>query len=265
MQQYLTWNIDPTILSFGPFELRWYGLFFVGSFFIGLLIMQSIFKQEKRDISLLDTLLLYLLIGTIIGARIVHCFAYEPDYYLAHPFEVLQVWQGGLASHGGTLGVIIALWIFAKRYHFNFWWLTSRIAIPTALVSASIRIGNFFNSEILGLPTTQPWAVIFQRVDLLPRHPVQLYEAIAYLLLFAILLWLYKYLNAQRVTKLFTGFLLFYIFTIRFFLEYTKSRQEAYFLDLPLNTGQLLSIPFIIVGLVWVIWGLTHSKNNTVN
>jgi phosphatidylglycerol:prolipoprotein diacylglycerol transferase len=258
--EHFIWNISPTIFSFGPLELRWYGLLFVGSFFIGLSIMQWIFKREGHPTELLDTLLLYILAGTIIGARLAHCLAYEPTYYLAHPLEILQVWKGGLASHGGTIGVLLAIWIFTKRYSINFWWLLSRIALPTALVATAIRIGNFFNSEILGKPTEVWWAVIFEHVDNLPRHPVQLYEAFSYLLFFGILLWLYRRLSPTLVTRLFTGLLFFYIFTVRFFLEYTKTKQAAYTLDLPLNTGQLLSIPFMVIGLLWIIWAFKGYK-----
>jgi len=218
--------------------------------------MQWIYKRENRDPMLLDTLLIYLLIGTVIGARLMHCFAYEPDFYLAHPIEILKVWKGGLASHGGLIGVLIAMYLFTKKYHESFFWLISRVAIPGALSAASIRLGNFFNSEIIGIPTDKPWAVIFTRIDMLPRHPVQLYESFAYLLLFFLLWWLYVKLKPALVTYLFPGLFFLYVFSTRFFLEFFKTKQADYQWDIPLSTGQALSIPFIILGLIWTVLAL---------
>lgn len=258
--QHLIWNIDPVIFEIGPLQLRWYGLLFVGSFFIGLSISKWIFERENRNPELLDTLLLYALVGTVIGARLMHCFAYEPGYYLSHPLEIVMVWKGGLASHGGMLGVILSFWLFAKRYDESFFWLISRMTIPGLLVAASVRLGNFFNSEILGKVTDLPWAIIFERVDMLPRHPVQLYEAFSYLTLLALFILLYKKLNPALVTKLFPGLFLVTMFSIRFLLEYTKTKQAAYTLQLPFTTGQLLSLPFIVIGLLWVIWALQKEN-----
>ncbi len=260
--QHLIWDVSPTLLTLGPLQLRWYGLLFVGSFFLGLYIMQWIYKREGRDPQELDTLLVYILIGTVIGARLMHVFAYEPAYYLAHPIEIVKVWKGGLASHGGMIGVLIALYLFAQKRQLSFFWLLSRIVIPTALVGAFIRIGNFFNSEILGIPTQKPWAVIFARVDMLPRHPTQLYEALAYLLLFGIMLLIYKRISASFATKILPGIFFTYLFTARFLLEYTKVPQADYTTNLPFNTGQLLSLPMIFIGVVWVIWAFTQRKGN---
>lgn len=259
--EHFVWNVSPVLLDLGPLQLRWYGLLFVGSFFIGLYIGQWIFKREGRDPQILDTLLLYVMAGAIIGARLMHCLAYEPGYYLSHPLEIIMVWKGGLASHGGLLGVLLALYLFTKKHNESFFWLVSRTTIPAALAGAFIRFGNFFNSEILGKPTDIPWAVIFERVDMIPRHPVQLYEAFSYIILFAFMLWLYKRISSALATRLLTGVYLFSIFTVRFLLEYTKTKQAAYTLDIPLTTGQLLSIPFIIIGLVWIVWALKQEKN----
>jgi len=259
--EYFVWNMNPTILHLGPLQLRWYGLFFVGSFFLGLYILQWIFKREGKDVSVLDNLLIYILVGTVIGARLMHCFAYQPEYYLAHPLEIFQVWKGGLASHGGLLGVLIALYLFTKRYHIPYLWLMSRLAIPGALAATFIRIGNFFNSEILGIPTDKPWAIIFERIDSLPRHPSQLYEALAYFILFFILLGLYRILNPKTSTKLLSGIFFTYVFTARFFLEYFKEHQADYTISM-FSTGQLLSIPFIILGVVWILWALKETSNN---
>ncbi len=222
--------------------------------------MQRIYKREKRDPALLDMLLIYLLVGTVVGARLMHCLAYEPDFYLSHPIEILKVWKGGLASHGGLLGVLVALYLFTKKYHESYLWLMSRIAIPGALVAASIRIGNFFNSEIVGIPSDKPWAIIFSRIDMLPRHPVQLYESFSYFALFCLLSILYLTMQPKQVTRLFPGLFFLFVFTSRFFLEFVKTKQADYQWDIPLSTGQVLSIPFILVGIIWIIWALKDTK-----
>lgn len=254
------WDIDPNILTLGPLQLRWYGLLFVGSFFLGLMMLQWIYKREGRDPVVLDTLLVYLLVGTVVGARLMHCFAYEPEYYLSHPLEIFKVWKGGLASHGGLLGVFAAIYLFSKKYHESFLWLVSRVAIPGALTASFIRLGNLFNSEILGLPSEKPWAIVFARVDMIPRHPVQLYESLAYLILFFILVTLYKKASFDFSTRIIPGLFLTYVFVARFLLEYTKTPQADYTTSLPFSTGQLLSIPFIIVGIVWMLWSLRAKE-----
>ena len=262
--EHFVWSADPVLLHVGPLQLRWYGLLFVGSFFVALKVASVIFKKEGKDPALLDNLLIYALIGTVVGARLMHCFAYEPDYFLAHPVEILKVWKGGLASHGGLLGVLVAFWIFAKRYKLDYVWLLSRMAIVGPIVAAAVRIGNFFNSEILGLPTNLPWAVVFSRIDNLPRHPVQLYEALAYIALFFLLYGLWKKLTPNATTRIIPGLFLTVMFSVRFLLEYTKTKQADYTWDLPLTTGQALSLPFIIIGLVWLAWGIKKVKNEEV-
>jgi len=252
--QHLVWNTDPVIFKLGFLQLRWYGLFFVGSFIIGLWIMKKIFIREGKDASTLDNLLIYALIGAIVGARLAHCLFYEPDYYLSHPLEILYVWKGGLASHGGMLGTLVAIYIYAKQNRLSYLWLLSRMAIPGTLVAASVRFGNFFNSEILGLKSNLPWAVVFERVDSIPRHPVQLYEAFSYLLIFVILIYIYKKTSPIFSTKLLPGVFLTLLFSARFILEYFKTEQADYSLAIPLTVGQMLSIPFIILGILWIVW-----------
>lgn len=259
--EHFIWNINPTLIALGPLQLRWYGLLFVGSFFLGLMIMTWIYKREGKNPAQLDNLLIYILIGTVIGARLMHCLAYEPEYYLANPLEIFKVWKGGLASHGGLVGVIIALYIFSKKYNTSFLWLLSRLAIPAALAGAFIRLGNLFNSEILGQVTDKPWAIVFERIDMLPRHPVQLYEATAYFMLFFILLFIYKKVSFTYATKILPGLFFFYIFTARFLLEYTKIPQADYSANLLFNTGQMLSIPLILLGFTWIIWAIMSVKN----
>jgi prolipoprotein diacylglyceryl transferase len=254
--EHFVWNINPTLLELGPLQLRWYGLLFVGSFFLGIMILQWIYKRESKNPEELDNFLLYIIIGVVIGARLMHCFAYEPEYYLSHPLEILQVWKGGLASHGGLIGVVIALYFFARRYGRSFWWLLARVSMPGALTAAFVRFGNLFNSEILGLPSDKPWAIIFERIDMVPRHPVQLYEAFSYLLLLVILLTVYRKVSASFATKILPGIFFTFMFTARFLLEYTKTRQADYTTSLPFTTGQMLSIPFILMGLIWILWAL---------
>jgi len=258
--EHLVWNVNPNILELGSIQLRWYGLLFVGSFFLGLMILNWIYKREKKDPSVLDNLLIYGMVGVVIGSRLVHCFFYEPDYYLSHPLEILAVWKGGLASHGGLAGVLIALYIFAKRYNESYTWLLSRVAIPGTLVAAFVRFGNLFNSEILGTPSELPWAIIFQRVDMIPRHPVQLYEAFAYLFILVLLLGIYKKVTPLFATKILPGTFAVTLFTARFFIEYAKTRQASYATDLPFSTGQMLSVPFIIVGIIWIIWAFKTKE-----
>jgi len=182
--EYFVWNANPILLEIGPIQLYWYGLLFVGSFVVGLYILTWIYKREDRDPEVLETLFVYIITGAAIGARLIHCFFYEPSYFLEHPIEILYIWNGGLASHGGVVGVLLAVWLFTRKYNESYFWLLSRIAIPASLSATAIRIGNFMNSEIVGIPTDVPWAIIFLRIDELPRHPSQLYESIIYLFIF---------------------------------------------------------------------------------
>ena len=260
--EHLIWNVNPNILELGPLQLRWYGLLFVGSFFLGLMILTKIYKHEGKDPSVLDAMLIYVLAGAVLGSRLVHCFFYEPEFYLSHPLEILKVWKGGLASHGGLAGVLIALYLFAKRYHTSYMWLLSRVSIPGALTAAFVRFGNLFNSEILGLPSDKPWALIFIRVDMVPRHPVQLYEAFSYLIIFLLLIAIYRKVTPAFATKILPGVFLVTVFTARFLLEYTKTRQAAYTTDLPFTTGQMLSIPYILLGILWMIWAFKSAAKD---
>ena len=258
--EHIIWNVNPNILELGSLQLRWYGVLFVGSFFLGLMILQWIYKREGKDPASLDQLLIYVMVGAVVGSRLVHCLFYEPAFYLSHPLEILKVWKGGLASHGGLAGVLLALYIFAKRYDTSYMWLLSRVAIPGALTAAFVRFGNLFNSEILGLPSELPWAIVFERVDLIPRHPVQLYEALSYLVILGILVVIYRRISPAFATKILPGIFLVLVFTARFLLEYTKTKQEAYTLDIPFSTGQLLSVPYILLGIVWMIWAFQSRR-----
>jgi len=261
--EHFIWNIDPVLLHLGPLQLRWYGLLFVGSFFLGLYLLQWIYRREHRDPAVLDTLLIYIMVGAVVGARLMHCLAYEPDFYLSHPLEILKVWKGGLASHGGLIGVLLALYMFAQKYNESYLWLLSRVTIPGALTAAFVRFGNLFNSEILGKPADLPWAIVFERIDMVPRHPVQLYEAFSYLTLLIILLFVYIKSKPDFATRILPGIFLTFMFTVRFLLEYTKTKQADYTWSLPVSTGQALSLPFILIGIIWIVWAVRSRGKST--
>jgi len=247
------WNASPEIFNIGGITLRWYGLLFALGFVIGYLIMQQIFSKEGKTQKDLDVLTTAMVVGTIVGARLGHCLFYEPSYYLANPIKILYVWEGGLASHGGAIGILIALYFYIKkRPHINFFWLVDRLVIVTALAGSFIRLGNFFNSEIYGAPTNIPWAVIFERVDSVPRHPSQIYEALAYFTTFLILLFTYKNKKSKLRAGFNSGLFLILVFGFRFFIEFLKAPQVEFESQMALNMGQILSVPFILVGLYFL-------------
>jgi prolipoprotein diacylglyceryl transferase len=251
---YIYWEVSPTFFELGPLTFRWYGLLFAGGFFLGFFIMRWIYRREGKPEEDLDPLLIYMLIGTVVGARLGHVFFYHPTYYLTHPAEILQIWEGGLASHGGLIGILVALYLYSRtRPDQPYLWLLDRIAIPVALAGSFIRLGNLFNSEILGIPTDLPWGFVFARVDEVARHPVQLYESLSYLLIFVGLYWLYEKRGPDLARGVLTGWFLVTVFTARFVLEYFKMHQVAFAGDLPLRMGQLLSLPAIVIGLILVV------------
>ena len=258
--EYFVWSVDPIAFSFGSVRVFWYGIFFATAILTGLQYMKWVYKQENRDVDSLETPFIYVVIGIVVGARLGHCFFYDPAFYLAHPMKIFAVWEGGLASHGGGLGVIIALWFYTKKYKVNFLWLIDRLVIPTALFGFFVRMGNLMNSEIIGKPTEVPWAIIFSRVDSLPRHPTQLYEALSYLIIFFVLT--YIYINKKTLLK--NGFLfgvfLVLIFSARFMIEFVKVKQAAYASELSLTTGQDLSIPFLLMGVFLIVWSLRKKR-----
>lgn len=248
----MRWNVDPILVSFAGIDIHWYGLMFAMAIMSGFQVMKWIFSQENRPIEALDTLLIYAVAGIIIGARLGHCLFYDPGYYLAHPLEILAVWKGGLASHGGGLGVIIATWWFCKKQQFELMWLLDRLAIASALFGVFVRLANFVNSEIVGIPTDSSLAVIFPTIDELARHPAQLYEAFSYLLIFISLMWVYTKTSLKQSKGGLLGLFLILVFSARFAVEFVKTRQASYGSELLLNTGQWLSLPFFVVG-VWLL------------
>lgn len=259
--EYIYWDVSPIIFKVGPFAPRWYGLLFAVSFLLGYYIVRWMYRQEGKPQRDLDRLLLYMLAGTVIGARLGHVLFYDPGYYFGHPLEILKVWQGGLASHGGALGILAALYLYARRHPKEpYLWLLDRIAVPVALAGFFIRFGNLFNSEIIGVPTQAPWAFIFARADLVPRHPAQLYEAIGYGLIFVMLFALYRKQGTRLPRGFLLGLFLMSVFTFRFFVEFVKVRQAAFGEALPLSMGQLLSIPMILAGAALLAYAIRRRR-----
>ena len=272
---YITWNPSLEAFSLGPFSIRWYGLCWLVGFALAYLLVRQLYKEQKIKNELFEPLFFYCFLGILIGARLGHCIFYQPQDFLTSWRGIIEMllpihfgndgsWLGqtfgffltgyaGLASHGGTLGLMIALWLYVKKTKLSLWTVLDNIAIATGSMACCIRLGNLMNSEIIGKPTEVPWAFIFEKVDMLPRHPGQLYEAIAYAVLFFIMWALHKRMPEKIGTGWYFGFCLAYIFTFRFFIEYTKEIQEAFEASLPIDMGQILSIPFIIVGIYCMI------------
>lgn len=264
----IVWNTDPVFFSIGPLTIRWYGLMFAIGFWLGYLLLARMFKHEGAPESWLGILLIWVVGATVIGARLGHVFFYEWGYYSQHPIEIVKIWQGGLASHGGTIAIVIAVILFSifttKR---NPLWTYDRLVIAIALVGALIRIGNLMNSEIFGHATDLPWGFMFirshewhQYYEGQACHPTQLYEALSYLALFGLLMWMYWKKNAEARPGLIFGVFFIILFGSRFLIEFVKNPQVDFERSMTLNMGQLLSIPFILIGIGLVIWAMTHPK-----
>ncbi len=285
---FIHWNPDLVFFHLGPLAVRWYGLCWLVGFAVAYLLVRRLYREQKIKDELFDPLFIYCFMGILIGARLGHCIFYEPDYFLTSVRGIIEMFlpirfvdgninyagnwlfqltggaaafvgYEGLASHGGTLGLMIALWLYVKKTKLNIWTVLDNIAIATGSMACFIRLGNLMNSEIIGKVTDVPWAFIFERVDQMPRHPGQLYEAIAYAILFGILWYLHKRMPEKIGTGWYFGFCLAYIFTFRFFIEYTKEVQEAFEASLPIDMGQILSIPFVILG----VWCMVRARQSS--
>lgn len=272
----ITWDVDPVIFEIFGRGIRWYGLFFaLGLLILGPMIEGRIWKREKLNPEWMNSLFVYVVLGTILGARLGHVLFYDPSYYLANPSKIFAVWEGGLASHGGTIGIIVAVWIYSRRVtKRSILWTLDRLAVPTGLAAALIRLGNLMNSEIFGRPTDLPWGFVFPRASefagyaekglTIPAcHPTQIYEAVAYLLVFAFCMYLYWGRDAaRRYPGLILGYFLLGVFGFRLFVESIKNVQESWEIGLVqhygLNMGQFLSIPFILAGLGLIIYAYRH-------
>lgn len=261
--EHLVWNVDPVFLNIMGFKIYWYGVFFASAILLGLQVLKWTFVAENKNVNNLDPILTYAVIGVIVGARLAHCLFYEPGFYLSNPLKILAIWEGGLASHGGGLGLLIGMVFYSRKYQIPFLWLVDRLTLSTAVFAIIVRLANFINAEIVGIPTSVSWGIIFSKIDNLPRHPAQLYEALAYLVIFLVLLLTYIRTKKSPAPALLTGLFLTLTFTARLLIESVKTKQAAYSTDLALNTGQLLSIPFICVGLGLLVWSfITRNKNH---
>ena len=293
---YITWNVDPVLIHLGALQIRWYGLLWALGFFIGFYVMRRMYRKEKMTEDSVFDLLMYMLISTIIGARLGHCLFYEPEYYLSNPLKMLAVWEGGLASHGGAIGILIGLWFYVRHYNkskkkkdekqrITYIWILDRVVVAVCLVGALIRVGNVMNHEIYGTPTSLPWGFVFLRgaeqfcgtVDnytacnawdapcppsqWLPCHPTGLYEAFFCLVAMGILLWMYykRDLGIKQPGLMFGTFLAI-IFGSRILIEFLKNVQVDFERDMVFDMGQWLSIPFVVVGIGMIVWSFMQRK-----
>jgi phosphatidylglycerol:prolipoprotein diacylglycerol transferase len=271
---YIHWNPDPEIINIFGISIRYYGLLFVSGLVLSIYILGWIYKRENIPSEHLEKLSIFGIIGILAGARLGHCLFYEPSYYLSHPLEMILpitfppdggvkfTGYQGLASHGGALGLLIALYFYSRKTKHSMIDTIDLIAVVAALACGFIRLGNFMNSEIIGIPTTKPWGVIFERVDNVPRHPAQLYEAISY---FTIMMILYKKMRDRLKSGFFFGLVLVLCFTARFIIEFVKENQVGFEDGMTFNLGQLLSLPYIVVGIGFIIYGLRRTKSSAHN
>ncbi len=272
--QYIRWSPDPVIFDLGIVSVRWYGLLFATGFLVGQYLMIHIFKKEGKPEQDVETLTIYMVLATVIGARLGHCLFYDPVYYLSNPLEILMIHKGGLASHGAAFGILTALYIYVnyfirasyfigivpykfhskkqKRKEQSYLWVVDRIVIVVALGGACIRLGNLMNSEIVGIPSDVPWAFLFEKAYIyndVPRHPAQLYESLTMFVLFGLLLYIWNRQKQHMPEGLLLGIFLVWVFGLRFFHEFLKENQSDFESNLPLNMGQLLSIPLVLAGI----------------
>jgi phosphatidylglycerol:prolipoprotein diacylglycerol transferase len=268
MEFFINWNPSPEMFTIPGIDwpVRWYGLMWALAFIGSHFIMNRIYKTEGRTEKELDLLTLYIIIGTVAGARLGHCLFYGPlwdtfdpngnlvnEGYLSHPLNILKVYEGGLASHGGALGILTGMWLYCRKTKESWLWLFDRLVVVVPLASALIRFGNLMNSEIIGKPTEVPWAFVFSSVDPLPRHPAQLYEALFCIVLFFVMYYLWKNKREVLGKGFMFGLMCVALFTERFFDEFVKENQEAFEKGMALNMGQILSIPFILIGIYMIV------------
>ncbi|MBE5034656.1 prolipoprotein diacylglyceryl transferase [Gallalistipes aquisgranensis] len=252
------WNFDPVFFRIGSVEIRYYGVMWAVAFAISMWLFINFVKREGYPDKVFDSIFWFGTLSTIIGARLGHCLFYETDYYLSNPVQILNIRQGGLASHGAAIGLLVGLWLFSRRNRMPYLWSLDRIMVAVAISGVFVRLGNLFNSEIYGIETASPWGFVFLRAgETVPKHPTQIYEALCYLATFFVLLWLYYGRDlARRRPGFMFGLGVFLIFVSRFFIEYIKNPQEEFELNMSLLMGQWLSIPFILLGIVMMVWAL---------
>lgn len=270
---YIIWNPDPVAFTLGPLTLRWYGLLYAVGFLIAVWLLNKMFKSEGCPDDWADRVFIWMVVAVIVGSRLGHVFFYDWAYYKDHIAEIFMVWKGGLASHGGTIAILIAVGLLSKYMtHKNYFWLGDRLFIVCSMVAAFIRTGNLMNSEIYGCETDLPWGFKFVRdfpgvpiEDVPICHPTQIYEALAYLALFVVMMLLYWKTDSKDKTGFLTGLGFTWLFTARFLIEFIKNDQSEFEAGMVLNMGQLLSIPFIIFGIVMLIWSHNKYKKNLSN
>ena len=293
---YITWNVDPELFSIGNIHIRWYSLLWGLSFVFGSYVMQRVYRKEKMTEDSMFKLFVYMFVSTVIGARLGHCLFYQPEEYLAHPLNILKTWEGGLACHGGAIGILIGLWLYVRHYNksknknenkprITYIWILDRIVIPVCLVGAMIRCGNVMNHEIYGTPTSLPWGFVFMRgaeqfcgtvdnytacstgnccppSEWLPCHPTGLYEAFFCLLAMGILLWMYYKRNlGDKQPGLMFGTFLVIIFGSRIGIEFLKNVQVDFERNMLFDMGQWLSVPFVLTGIGMIVWSFVHRRN----
>jgi phosphatidylglycerol---prolipoprotein diacylglyceryl transferase len=269
---YFHWNPDPEIINIFGISIHYYGLLFVSGLILCIYILGWIYKRENLPSENLEKLSIYGMIGILVGARLGHCLFYEPSYYLSHPLEMILpitfhpdggikfIGYQGLASHGGVLGILIALYFYSRKTKHPMIDTIDLIGVVSGVSFGFIRLGNFMNSEIIGIPTTKPWGVIFERVDNIPRHPTQLYEAISYFIIFTVMIILYKKMRDRLKNGFFFGLASVLFFTARIVIEFVKENQVGFENKMAFNMGQLLSFPYIVVGIGFIIYGLWKTK-----
>jgi phosphatidylglycerol:prolipoprotein diacylglycerol transferase len=254
----ITWNPSDSIIDLGFFALRYYSMFFLLAFVSSYIVVKKQFVKHHINVELMDSLTIYVVLGTLIGARLGHCLFYDFAYYSKHPLEIILPFTftpefkitgfQGLASHGGGIGIMVSLILFSRKFKLRLWFLLDQIALVVPLAGMFIRLGNLMNSEIIGKPTDVSWAFIFLKDDTIPRHPAQLYEAIAYLLIFALVYYLMQ--RYAKASGFYFGMVIFLIFCFRIGVEFIKEDQSAFEAGMLLNMGQILSIPFILTGII---------------
>ena len=266
---FIHWNVDPVIFNIGSFGLRWYSLGFLLAFLLGYYIMNKMFLREKVESKYLESLIIYMFVAVLVGARLGHCLFYEPNYFLTsdHWLEIFLPFNmktgqftgyQGLASHGAAIAILIAIWLFYRKYKMNVWWILDRLVIVVALGGAFIRLGNLFNSEIYGFETSLPWGFIFERNgETVPKHPTQLYESLSYLIIFTLCYLVYRKKDGKLHNGRLFGWWLIALFGMRFLIEFVKEEQVDFEKGMTLDMGQWLSIPFILAGILLVL--LSHK------
>ena len=262
---YINWDFNDEIISIFGFPLKYYGLLFASGLLLCMFILKGIFKSERISSEAHEALFIYGIIGIFVGARLGHCFFYDFDYYSQHLLEIMLpikknangnyhfIGYAGLASHGGTFGLLLALYLYARKYKIKYLMILDLIAVVAPLGATFIRLANLMNSEMIGNPTTLPWAFIFKRIDTVPRHPAQLYEAIAYLAIFITIFAIYRTKKMKIGKGFYFGYAITLIFVMRILIEFVKINQVEFENGMLLNMGQILSIPFIIIGLYFMI------------